>query len=59
MEKLLTVQEVCRDLQIDRDTLWRWRQRGRITALKTPGGGVRFREADVLKALQEEPASVL
>ena len=54
MERLLTVQEVCQHLQIDRDTLWRWRRAGRITALRTPGGQLRFREADVLKALKEE-----
>ena len=54
MEKLLTVQEVCQHLQVDRDTLWRWRRAGRIAALKTPGGQLRFRESDVQKVLERE-----
>ncbi len=54
MEQLLTTDEVCRHFRISATTLWRWRRDGRLVALKTPGGQLRFRESDVLKVLQEE-----
>ena len=55
-ERLYTAGEVCQYFRVSRTALWRWRQDGKLTALKTPGGGLRFREADVEKALKEEPA---
>lgn len=55
MERFLTTKEVRESLRVSEPTLWRWRRTGKLQALKLPGGrGVRFRETDVLKALQEE-----
>ena len=54
MEQLLTTEEVCQHFRISATTLWRWRQAGKLVALKTPGGTLRFRESDVLKVLEEE-----
>lgn len=54
MERLLTSEETCDYFKIAPTTLWRWRQAGKITTLRTPGGKVRFRESDVLKVLEEE-----
>lgn len=53
-ERLLTLEEVCRYFRISRTALWHWRQAGKIVALKTPGGGLRFRESDVQRVLEEE-----
>lgn len=57
MERLLTSGEVCDYFKIAATTLWRWRQAGKITALRTPGGKMRFRESDVQKVLEEEAIS--
>lgn len=54
MERFLTAEEVRKSLRVSEPTLWRWRRDGKLQALKLPGGGVRFREAAVLKVLQEE-----
>lgn len=54
MEQLLTSSEVCDYFKIAAATLGRWRQAGKIIALKTPGGKLRFRESDVQKVLEEE-----
>ena len=54
MERLLTSSEVCDYFKIASTTLGRWRQAGKIIALRTPGGKLRFRETDVQKALKEE-----
>ena len=54
MERLLTAEEVREALQVSGVTLWRWRREGKLVALKTPGGSLRFREEDVLKALEQE-----
>jgi len=58
MESLLTSDEVRAYFRVAPSTLWRWRQAGRIAALKTPGGGLRFRESDVQKVLQGEQERV-
>ena len=49
--ELATVGEVCRYLRCCRRTLMRWVSAGRIRAVRTPGGGVRFRWSDVSEAL--------
>ena len=54
METLLTAREVRKSLRVSEPTLWRWRRDGKLKALKLPGGGVRFRDADVLKVLRDE-----
>ena len=57
-ERLLTLEEVCQYFRVSRTALWHWRQAGKIVALKTPGGSLRFREADVHEVLQEEATPV-
>lgn len=57
MEKFLTAEDVREALRISDVTLWRWRRNGKIVALKTPGGMLRFREADVQLVLEEEAAT--
>ncbi len=54
MERLWTQAEVAEYLRVDLSTIWKWRRQGKLTGLKTPGGQLRFRERDVLKALEEE-----
>lgn len=54
MERLLTSGEVCDYFKIAATTLWRWRQAGKIIALRTPGGQLRFKESAVKKVLEEE-----
>lgn len=54
MERLLTAEEVRRYLRISEMTLWRWRQAGKLVALRTPGGQLRFREEDVQRVLEAE-----
>lgn len=54
MERFLTADEVRKSLRVSEPTLWRWRRDGKLQALKLPGGGLRFREADVLKVLEAE-----
>lgn len=53
-ERLLTLEEVCQYFRVSRTALWHWRQAGKIAALKTPGGSLRFRESDVQKVLEKE-----
>ena len=55
MERFLTAEEVRENLRISEPTLWRWRRDGKIKALRLPYGRMlRFREADVLRVLEEE-----
>ncbi len=54
MERILMADEVCEYLRVSDSTLWRWCRDGKITALRTPGGRLRFRESDVQKVLREE-----
>ena len=54
MERLMVANEVCEYLRVSGATLWRWCRDGKITALRTPGGRLRFRESDVQKVLGEE-----
>lgn len=46
--KLLTVNEVCDELQISRSTLYDWRMKNRAPrCLKLPNGELRVRRADL------------
>ena len=53
-EQLLTVEEVCQYLRITRATVDNWRQAGKLVALKTPGGHLRFRLSEIQRLLKEE-----
>jgi excisionase family DNA binding protein len=52
-EDLLTSAEVANLFGVDRRTVVLWAKRGRIPALRTPGGQHRFR-ADEIRGLLEE-----
>lgn len=54
MERLMMADEVCEYLRVSDATLWRWCRDGKVTALRTPGGRLRFRESDIQKVLKEE-----
>jgi len=45
--KLLTPGEVAALFRVDPKTVTRWAKAGRISAVRTPGGHCRFRQADV------------
>lgn len=55
MEKFLTTEDACRLYQCSPTTLWRWRQTGKLKALRTPGNTLRYRAEDIEEALTEEP----
>lgn len=57
MEKFLTTKDIRESLRVSEPTLWRWRRDRKLKALRLPGGGIRFREADVLQVLQVEAES--
>ncbi len=53
---LLTPREAAERLAVHPETLRRWAREGRISAVKLPGGAVRFRPEDIA-ALTERAAS--
>lgn len=58
---LLTIPEVAKIFVTSRQSVYRWIKKGGITALRTPGGTLRVRRADVEAALRDgviEPESV-
>ena len=56
-DRLLTTRQVMERLSVaSESTLYRWRQQGLLTALRTPSGRyLRYRESDVLRLMQEDP----
>jgi excisionase family DNA binding protein len=46
-EPLLTPAEVAAMFRVDPKTVARWAKSGRLSAIRTPGGHRRFREAEV------------
>ena len=57
-DRLLTTKQVMSLLQVSAEsTLYRWRQQGLLVCLRTPSGRyLRYRESDVLRLMQEDPA---
>ena len=53
MDKLLTVGDVARRLQVMPDTVRELERRGRLRALRTEGGVRLFRKADIERFAQE------
>jgi excisionase family DNA binding protein len=47
-DRLLKPVEVAELFRVDRKTVTRWAQAGRLNAVKTPGGHHRFYRSDVL-----------
>ena len=58
MDELLSVEEVCRRLEVSVDTWYKWRAR-RITPrlIRLPNGSYRVRVADLERWLSEQEAS--
>ena len=59
--RLLSTAEVARRFQVRPSTVSRWVKAGKLAAVKTPGGTLRFRSADVDAFLvpdEPEPADV-
>lgn len=54
MEEWMTSDEAKQALRVSTLTLWRLRRAGKLVAFKLPGGGVRYREQDLLNVLKEE-----
>jgi excisionase family DNA binding protein len=50
-DKLLKPGEVAAIFRVDPKTVTRWANTGKLSAVRTPGGHVRFRESDVRGAL--------
>ena len=46
-DRLLTQAEVARLFRVDSKTVRRWRQRGLITMIRTPGGHPRYLESEI------------
>lgn len=53
IEPLLTQEEVIDILKVDSTTLWRWRNRGYLNALKV-GGKLRYRQEDIVTLISEK-----
>jgi excisionase family DNA binding protein len=51
-DELLTSAEVAERFGVDRRTVVLWAKRGRLRALRTPGGQHRFRAEEVEKLLE-------
>jgi excisionase family DNA binding protein len=52
MEKLLKVSEVARKLNVSRHTVLNWIKRGKIKAIRLPGGRYRIPESEVRKIIE-------
>jgi excisionase family DNA binding protein len=52
-QELLTSAEVASMFGVDRRTVVLWAKRGRLPALRTPGGQHRFRSAEIQRLLQQ------
>jgi excisionase family DNA binding protein len=52
-QELLTSAEVASMFGVDRRTVVLWAKRGRLPALRTPGGQHRFRSHEIKRLLQQ------
>lgn len=59
-EILLTCDEVAAKFAVHSKTVRRWANAGKLPVIMTPGGGYRFRRADMERifAAQHDPARV-
>jgi len=51
-ERLMTPAEVAAFFRVDPKTVVRWAQAGRLASIRTLGGHRRYKESDVLTAMQ-------
>jgi excisionase family DNA binding protein len=51
--RLLTTKEVAALFRVNRNTVTRWAQAGKLRSVSTPGRMRRFRESDVLALLEQ------
>jgi excisionase family DNA binding protein len=56
---LLTAREVADEFRVHTTTVTRWVRDGRLSAIKTPGGRLRFRRDEVETLLQSTPVEEL
>jgi excisionase family DNA binding protein len=52
--RLLTTKEVAALFRVNRNTVTRWAQAGKLRSVSTPGRMRRFRESDVLALLEQD-----
>ena len=52
-QELLTTQEVADQLRVERQTVYRWIESGRIEAIKLRGGTIRIRQSEINRLLGE------
>lgn len=52
VDRLMTPAEVAAFFRADPKTVTRWAQAGRLPSIRTLGGHRRYREADVIAAMQ-------
>jgi excisionase family DNA binding protein len=58
MEKLLSPENICEILGIERSTLYSWTSRGRIPFIKV-NGLLRFRESELLRWLKSKERGIM
>ena len=56
-EPLLTTGEVASLYRVDAKSVARWVKTGKLAAVRTPGGRLRFREAEIRALLNPETQS--
>lgn len=58
MDKLLTLEETKKILNVSKSTLQRWDKSGKLSALRTEGGHRRWKQSDIDKILGVEKSSI-
>jgi len=53
MQRLLTLDEVAKELRISRRTLYLWIKQNRIKAIKLPNGKLRIESSELERVLSE------
>ena len=55
--ELLTTGEVAERMAVTPTTVQRWVKAGKLAAIRTPGGSLRFRAVDIDTILEPEPVA--
>jgi excisionase family DNA binding protein len=53
VSRLLTARQVADQLSVSTETVLRWTRAGKLSAIRLPGGAIRFRESDLDAWLEE------